>query len=121
MNVLIVEDEWIVSEELKEVFLSRGAKQVWQAADGSTASNVIKSIQLGVVILDIVLEGTIDGLEIANKLLTLREDCSNIFLSSYYDQKAREKLSLIKPMAILHKPCTTMELMGILHQNQLLA
>ena len=105
MHILIVEDEWIVSEEIRETLLATGFNESIDQADrADQALDIMKDKVIDLAILDIVIKGEMDGLALGQRI---REDfghCHLIFLSSYYDERAEIILQEINPLAIINKP-----------------
>lgn len=65
INILIVEDSKVVVEKLKEALFSLGYRKLTVIGNGEEAIEVIKKQTINLIIMDIILEGTLDGIETA--------------------------------------------------------
>jgi len=102
-TVLIVEDELIAAENLKE-FLEEGGYRVLEITDrGNRAVELAKKLRPDVVLMDIMLK---DGLSGSEAALRIRNQCSTkiIFITAYaldemldYASQAEAEAYLIKP------------------------
>ena len=66
-NILIVEDERITAEDIKKALNSVGYDVPAIVSSGEEAIKVSEGIQPDLVIMDIKLEGEMDGIEAAEK------------------------------------------------------
>ncbi|MEM9298922.1 MAG: response regulator [Bacteroidota bacterium] len=115
MNILIVEDEWVVSEEVKECIQAwYKSSKVWQVDNGKEALYIFDSQSIEIAIIDIKIRGDLDGIELANKVQALNKDCRLIFISSYFNSETMEKITQFKNYSFFHKPINTFELSAAL-------
>jgi DNA-binding LytR/AlgR family response regulator len=103
INVLIVEDELIVSEEIRELLIAQGYFVIGQAADSNSALSIIEEVVPDVVLMDINIKGAMDGIELANVILS-RYQPAIIFLTAFYDNYFIERAKTVRPAAYLVKP-----------------
>ena len=85
IKVLIVEDEWIVSEEIKELLTQSGFQVVGQAEDAESALQILAEDEADVALLDINIKGGIDGIQLAHEIIQ-KYNSALIFLSAYDDE-----------------------------------
>lgn len=107
-KVLIVEDKFLIVEEIKEKLHRKNYSVCAVASSGEQAISLICDNKPDVILLDIELPG-IDGLETAKKL---RKICPTpiVILSSYENNDFIEKATSIGVGAYLVKPTTASEL-----------
>jgi DNA-binding LytR/AlgR family response regulator len=103
VKVLIVEDELITSEEIKEVLAQREFEIIGQATSGSEAIKCCEDQSPDIVLMDINIKGSIDGVELAKKLTT-EYHCAIIFLTAYDDDYFLNRAKEVRPAAYIVKP-----------------
>lgn len=113
MAILIVEDEWIVSEELKEIFKAIGEDEVYQADNGPDALSILREQLIEVVMLDIRIKGPMSGIELASSLLEVA-DPKLVFLTSQTDQRTLSQMNAYQDALLLEKPIQEGQLWSIL-------
>jgi CheY-like chemotaxis protein len=111
-SVLIVEDEAIVAENLKEILSNWGYQVLGIVPSGRTALQITKQIRPDVVIMDVKIDGDLNGIETALVIRTFFEDeIPIIFISGY----SIEKYPLIKALGkycYLNKPIESQDLLN---------
>ncbi|MFA6789429.1 MAG: response regulator [Arcobacteraceae bacterium] len=102
-SILIVEDELIASEYLKDILHSFHAKQIFEATNAKEAQHIVQNHHIDLIFMDINIEGAIDGIACAS-LLNKEYFIPIIFTTSYGDtatiNEAKEENTfgyLIKP------------------------
>lgn len=103
INVLIVEDEVLIAEDLKDALLSFGIKQIEMAHNKSDALIKLTSFDPDLILLDIRMEGNTDGLDIANEI---RKDYKvpYIFVTSHSDVELIKEIVKTNPAGYITKP-----------------
>ena len=106
LNILIVEDELLIAEMLKEILLEMGHCVIAVARNFKSTFeifNLHKNIDF--IFLDINLNDALSGIDIAEKL---NKDFKIpfIFLTSYSDPKTIQDAVACKPQSYLIKPFT---------------
>lgn len=110
MNILIVEDELLIAEMLKEMLLELNYKVIAIAKNSELAFEVLENNNnINFAILDINLNSTKTGIDIA-KRLNDEFHVPFIFLTSYSDKKTFSEAIEVKPQAYLIKPFSKMDL-----------
>jgi len=102
-KIMIVEDEWTVAEEIKMVLQSFGYTVTSMSSSGEEAIQNAEKDKPDLVLMDIVLEGEMDGIQAANEI----RSCFNIpiiFLTAYTDEKILERASITEPFGYIVKP-----------------
>jgi diguanylate cyclase (GGDEF)-like protein/PAS domain S-box-containing protein len=108
-RILIVEDERIIALDLQNRLQKLGYEVVGSAANGSDAVDKATRLRPDMVLMDIHLEGEMDGTEAA-KLITERSGPPVVFLSAYATDDTLERALQSGPYGYLLKPIDTREL-----------
>ncbi|MCT4663830.1 MAG: response regulator [Flavobacteriales bacterium] len=102
-KVLIIEDELLIAEDIKQYLTQKGYEVVDIAISYETAIKILKNQLVDIVLLDIVLYGTKSGFEIAN-YINKHIHIPFIYLTSHTDREFLEKAKETAPKAYLSKP-----------------
>ena len=113
VKVLIVEDESIVAMELERYLRRQGYEECARAESGEEALEMAEKFRPDVVLMDIRLNGALDGLEAAERLLA-RMELPIIFMSGHADVPTVQRARTISNFGFLLKPIAAEELGGIL-------
>ena len=102
-KVLVVEDERIVAEDLRESIEELGHEVVGLASDGETAIALAREHRPDVICMDIVIRGDLDGIETAARI---QEELgiSSIFMTAYSDSAIVARAKETSPAGYLVKP-----------------
>lgn len=108
ISLFIVEDERIVAQDLKVNLTKFGYNIVGIEGRAETAIEKIASLQEidkepDIVIMDVTLEGKMDGIEAA-RIITENYNCGIIFLTGMDANDMFAKSFSVKPYAYLFKP-----------------
>ena len=103
IKVLIVEDEVIIAEEIKELLLKNGCEVVAQAEDAESALHSVKNEIIDIALLDININGSMDGIDLAKRILKDHR-CAIIFLTAFSDEHFTRRAKEVKPAAYIVKP-----------------
>lgn len=102
-RILVVEDERIVSEDIKVRLKKLGYTVPSIARSGEEAVEKAKAIRPDLVLMDIVLEGEMDGIEAASRIRSLY-DIPVVYLTAYADTKTLERAKITEPFGYILKP-----------------
>jgi len=102
-KILIVEDERIISEDIKKRLQKLGYSVPSIARTGEEAVQKTKVLRPDLVLMDIVLEGEMDGIEAAAHIKSLCE-IPIVYLTAYADQKTLERAKITEPYGYIIKP-----------------
>lgn len=103
VRVLIVEDEIIHAMALAEVIPLWGFQVVDMVTSGEEAIRMAEAETPDVVLMDINLHGSIDGISAAREIIG-RLKTPVIFMTGYDDEKTLRAAEEVGPLAILVKP-----------------
>ncbi|HOI40151.1 MAG TPA: response regulator [Methanobacterium sp.] len=101
-NILIVEDERITAEDMKKALNSVGYHVPAIVSSGEEAIKVSEEIQPDLVIMDIKLEGEMDGIEAAEKIRS-KFGIPIIYLTAYSDEKTVQRAKITEPSGFILK------------------
>lgn len=112
-RIYIVEDERIIALDLQRRLERMGYRICGTAATGQEALDGIRADKPDLVLMDIVLQGPMDGIEVA---IQVRKELHIpvIFLSAYTDNETIERAKEASPLGYILKPFKERELSTIL-------
>jgi len=102
-QILIVEDESIVAEHIRRSLQNMGYSVPSVASSGMKAIKEVEDKNPDLVLMDIVLDGEMDGIETAN-ILRSRFNIPVIFLTAYSDENILERAKITEPFGYVIKP-----------------
>ncbi len=114
-NILITEDEKIIAEDLKLTLQSFGHKISAICPSGEEAVVKARELHPDIILMDIKLEGDIDGIEAA-KSIRKYLNTPIVFCTAYAENSTLEKVSCINSYAYLTKPFNDSELLFIINK-----
>ena len=104
--VLVVEDEWLLREEISEEFRHAG----WNVLESSTGEDGLAAAQHGgrldAVVTDIGLAGMLSGWDVAEALRLMRPELAIVYASGNSGERAR----MVSGSIFLTKPYRTAEI-----------
>jgi CheY-like chemotaxis protein len=109
VQVLIVEDERIVAGDLRARLRRMGYRVVGIASTGVDAIHAADEHHPDLVLMDIRLEGAMDGIQAADTIRRAH-NIPIIYLSAYADQSTVERAKVTEPFGYLLKPFEDSEL-----------
>lgn len=111
MDILIVEDNKMTSVHLEHIITQIGEHNVVGVADGVRAAReILRSKKIGLVFLDINIEGEIDGIEYSEELTS--QGIPFVYISANSDQDTFDKAIKTKPLGFVKKPYRTFEILS---------
>jgi diguanylate cyclase (GGDEF)-like protein/PAS domain S-box-containing protein len=108
-GILLVEDEAVVAMDLAEQLADMGYRVCAIADNGVDARALATQLQPAVVLMDVVIKGSVDGIELAAGL----RDCCDapvIFLTAFSDLSTVHRASQTSPFGFLTKPFQPLEI-----------
>lgn len=113
MKILVVEDESIVSFDIQMALESFGYIVTNTVENYDDAINSVKENMPDLILLDINLENSKDGIEIAKTIQEFK-DIDIIYLTAFTDDKTIDRAVETNPLAYLVKPFNRNELKSTL-------
>jgi response regulator RpfG family c-di-GMP phosphodiesterase len=108
-NILVVEDEWVVADQICRNLRDFGYTVRSTASTGDEAIEKAEAERPDLILMDIVLKSKMDGIEAADRI-TSQFDIPVIYLTSYTNQEYIERAKQTKPFGYLVKPYHIKEL-----------
>lgn len=102
-KILIVEDEIIVAEALTDKLRTLGYEVCGQARSGDEALSIADRLHPALVLMDIRIEGAMDGIETA-AILRRKCDVPVVFLTAHSDRATLERAKHTESFGYLLKP-----------------
>ena len=120
-KILIVEDEPIIAEDLKIILQKEGYQVVGIANDGSTALDLLHSQNPEIVLLDIALDTSMSGFDVA-KVINEKYKIPFIFITSFSDKHTLDRAKDVYPHGYIVKPFKKRDILAnieiALHRSQ---
>ncbi|MCB9879787.1 MAG: response regulator [Planctomycetes bacterium] len=111
-RILIVEDEALVAEDLRQSLSTSGYEVVGIADSFASAADLIERTSPDMALLDIRLKGERDGIELAAELRRL--DVGHIYLTAHSDEGTMQRAERTEPLGYILKPFRTREVLPVL-------
>ncbi|MHC4266872.1 MAG: response regulator [Planctomycetota bacterium] len=108
-KIMIVEDEWIAAEDTQCRLQDLEYTVSSLASTGKEAIQKAEEDKPDLVVTDIVLEGEMDGIEVAKQIYA-RFGIPFIYLTAYADDKILERIKITEPFGYIVKPFTNEDL-----------
>jgi diguanylate cyclase (GGDEF)-like protein len=102
-SILIVEDEGIVAQDLKEALSRLGYRIAGIASEGNQAVAMAEQLQPELVVMDVGLRGEVDGIQAA-RMMQEHSHVPIIFLTGHRDSETLQRAVLTGPLGYLIKP-----------------
>lgn len=109
IRILIVEDEQVVALDLKRRLTKLGYQVTGMAANGNRALDLAAKETPNVVLMDIHIQGKMDGVEVA-AILRKMHNIPVIYLTAYSEEQTLSRAKETKPYGYLLKPFSDREL-----------
>jgi DNA-binding LytR/AlgR family response regulator len=109
LNVLVVEDEFLVAADIEESLLSLGYRVQNTVASGQAAIDEVEKNLPDVILMDIILKGEMNGIQAATKIQQ-KHNVPIIYLTANADIGTVEKAKISLPYGYIIKPFTDKEL-----------
>jgi len=108
-KIMVVEDEWIVADQICNNLRDFGYTVCSTASTGEEAIGKVETDRPDLILMDIVLNGGIDGIE-AIEQIALQFDIPFFYLTAYTKPEYIERAKQTKPFGYLVKPFKEYEL-----------
>ncbi|WP_459865859.1 response regulator [Endothiovibrio diazotrophicus] len=108
-RIMIVEDEWLIAEDLRRNLERLGYGISAVASSGEEAVAAALRDPPSLVLMDIMLSGPMDGIDAAGVIREAR-DVPVIFLTAFTDQGILDRAKRVEPVGYLVKPYEEREL-----------
>ncbi|WP_456462407.1 response regulator [Reichenbachiella sp.] len=109
LNILLIEDESIIAKDIKVTLEAKDYAEVDVALNVDMAREKFGSSDYDMIISDINLNASIDGIELVKELCEIRK-VPVVYLSAYADENTIKKAETSSPYAYLLKPFNSNQL-----------
>jgi diguanylate cyclase (GGDEF)-like protein len=109
VSILIVEDEAIVAQDLKETVARLGYEVLGIASESAEAIAKAEALKPHLVVMDVSLQGDVDGIQTA-RLIQEKLHVPVIFLTGHSDPETLQRAVLTGPLGYILKPFQEVEL-----------
>ena len=103
IKILIVEDELIIAKDIEATLSDLGYSVSGIVSCGEDAVSHVEAHKPDIVIMDIMLEGELDGIAAAEKIHK-QFSIPVIFLTAYSNEKTLDRAKTAKPYGYILKP-----------------
>ncbi|WP_052402942.1 hybrid sensor histidine kinase/response regulator [Methanococcoides methylutens] len=112
-KILVIEDELITALDIKNTLEYFGYSVPFTFASGEEAIEKIEEICPDLVLMDIMLDGDMDGVQVAEHIQT-RYDIPVVYLTAYADDNTLQRAKITGPFGYILKPFEEKELYTII-------
>lgn len=109
ITVLIIEDELLIAEDMRFQLEELGYEVIGIAPEYNEAISLLKEKSPDIALVDIVIEGEKDGIELATEIKS-NYNIPIIFITSHADKQTVERVKIIQPDGYLVKPFNSKDL-----------
>lgn len=102
-NVLVVEDESIVSKDIQQSLKKLGYNVVGAASTGEKAVELALETKPDIVLMDIMLKGEMNGIQAADEIRS-KINIPVIYLTAYADEGTLSRAKVTEPYGYIIKP-----------------
>ncbi|AWW00345.1 LytR/AlgR family response regulator transcription factor [Arcticibacterium luteifluviistationis] len=110
ITILVVEDEMIIAAKISLRLTNLGYEVTGIVPRGEEALLHIEQNAPDIVLLDINLKGSIDGIDTATQIIKSGNQCVIIYLTANNDEATFNRAKTTRPFAFLSKPIKPVEL-----------
>lgn len=104
VKILIVEDEFIIAEEISEILKGNGYEVIGNVANCVDALALIDKSKPDIILLDIHIDGDLDGIDTAVEIQEIHDNIAIIYLTAFSDDKFVKRAKETNPAAYIIKP-----------------
>jgi CheY-like chemotaxis protein len=112
-RILIVEDERLIAVDLQRRLTRLGYAVVALAASGAEAVQKALALCPDVVLMDIRLQGDMDGVEAAQQIHASTA-IPVVFMTAYVDEDTQQRIRATSPWGCLYKPFVPNQVQSVL-------
>jgi PAS domain S-box-containing protein len=110
-KIMIVEDDLITMEQIKQGLANRGYRVIAAVTDGDGALGELERELPDLVLMDISIKGSIDGIALT-KIINERYNLPVIYLTAYADKQTIDRAKLTGSYGYIAKPFSEPELIA---------
>ena len=108
-NIMVVDDEAIITMQLKEHLTAMGYNVVGVGSSGEEAVKLSKKLQPDLILMDIVMGGKKDGIDAA-EIIQKNLEIPIIFITAFGEEHFLERAKVLEPYGYIMKPLRKQEI-----------
>jgi DNA-binding NarL/FixJ family response regulator len=108
-KILIAENESSIADELMNSLTQLGFQVLAVGSTGEEIIRLVKENKPDLILMDITLGGSLDGIETA-EVLSIKYDIPVIYLADYNEREILQRAKITEPYGYLVKPLDSREL-----------
>lgn len=108
-KVLIVEDEMIIALMIEKMIINLGHTVIDKVTTGEAAIEIAEKSSPDIILMDIRLQGELDGIEAMEKIRE-HSEVPVIFITGNSDESYRKRVEKTDPLDFLTKPISLKDL-----------
>lgn len=108
-RILVVEDEVLIARDILETLESLGYEVIGSARNARDAFSIIVTVKPDLVLMDIQLEGAVDGIEVAS-MIREQYKIPVVFLTAFANDEVIQRAKITEPFGYILKPFNEREL-----------
>jgi len=112
-NIVIVEDEVITQRYLQDILVNNNVNVSGCFDNASDTLEALKSIHCDMILMDINIKGSMDGIQLAKKILETYT-FPIVFITAHNDDATLEELLELAPYGFISKPFSRKEILTTL-------
>ncbi|MDD2303008.1 MAG: response regulator, partial [Eubacteriales bacterium] len=102
-RILIVEDEWVTAEDIRQTVEGMGYEVVAAVASGEQAIEKVQKEGADLVLMDIILQGDMDGITAGSKIYS-ELGIPVVYLTAHADEATLQRAKSTGPFGYILKP-----------------
>jgi DNA-binding NarL/FixJ family response regulator len=110
-----VEDEILLAMNLELSLKEMGYSVVGCVITGEEALSLIENDKPDIVVIDITLDGEIDGIETSKRIMHMH-NIPSVIMTGSTDHDTLRRVNELNPVAIIYKPVTDRKLSSVLQK-----
>ncbi|MFP4362823.1 MAG: response regulator [Spirochaetia bacterium] len=114
-SIVLVEDERIIALDIAQTLEYMGFDVKASFATGEDVLDYIHKNKPDLILMDIMLQGCMDGIETVGKIKRIR-DIPVVYMTAYTDEETKKRANTTNPLAIIPKPVNQRKLADSLSQ-----
>ena len=108
-KIIVVEDEAVIALRLQQMLITMGYDVIGVSYSGEEALEKIRSLRPDLVLMDIMIPGKMDGIDVAEIVIS-ELDIPVIFLTAFSEDKIIKRAKKVAPYGYVLKPFQDVEL-----------
>ncbi len=113
IKILVVEDEFIIAQSIENSLEMMGYTVIDVVSSGKKAIEKTESEKPDLILMDIKLQGEMDGIEAASQIRSLF-NVPVIFLTAYTDEYLKKRAEKTYPVGYITKPFKNQTLKSVI-------